>query len=127
MYLPLSRSLLAQQATADSHAHGSSNSSSNSSSTNSSSSSSSSNSDSDRKGGKQEQDMREGWHAIPNSRLSADCGNGDIDGMAAAAGAAARCLWQQTVVDVRKGEELVVGPIFSLQKCDWAGFQQSIV
>jgi hypothetical protein len=103
VYLPLSHSLLAQQATANSHAQGSLDSSSSSS-----------------EGGKQE--TREGRQTRPNSKTLAD---GDTyAGVAAAAGAAARCLWQQTVVDVRQGEELVVAPSLR-QQCDWAGFQQS--
>ncbi|KAF6256325.1 hypothetical protein COO60DRAFT_1702394 [Scenedesmus sp. NREL 46B-D3] len=99
MYLPLARSVLARQAAAntrDEHSPQRQGSSSSSSSGR----------------GVAEQQMR------ANSVHIAD-GGADI---VAAAGAAARCTWLQTVADVHQGEELVVGAS-QRHECDWPGLQ----
>lgn len=98
MYLPLSRSLLARRAAA-----GSSNAQHNSSS------------------GWLHTAQREAQNTAANSVWVINQGAG----AAAAAGAAARCMWLQTVADVREGEELVVVQQQQLGDCDWPGLRLS--
>jgi cysteine synthase len=110
MYLPLSRSLLARRAASHSSIaqHPSTGSS---------------------RDGKQQ--MHASLHEVQQVAAAAAAANSVrlVDhnelqaGIAAAAGAAARCTWLQTVADVRRDEALVVVYPQQHDGCDWPGLR----